>query len=730
MVIGLLRAAAQCGVQDIVAAVVGLACDEVLASVGQISHIGDLNKTGEDSALSLAVPGRPQEHQVMAIAAGIAALIPAGDILILKQVQKTAGVLDPEGSGSSTVDQSQLGGVVAVGEAAVAGACVGINVDHSAVGQGVVQIPAAAFRPGQGIHDVGQGGLHAAVHGCDCRNSCGDAAGGDLCHGGIVGGVSGNGVVAGGILQGPGLTLADLHIDEVQTGVVFKGHHIIHVDGGEDDLRMCIGVGVVALVQQGNAAVTHLGDAVVGIGLVFAGDDVVGVGQLHGLVVIEQEDIQTTVPAFADVGGTGDQNDVLAVDLLGVNQGSQLVVGTLDCLGGNLGGLGVADIIVGCFVPDHVGVAQDGVAVTVEHTDSAIVQGHTGGLGGPARGGYIFTAVPLAVGILPNQSSVLGAEVILVGGEDHTAVSLVVSTVAGADQQGLLVRCLQVQQLRIGPGQTIGGGGHVQVVGGEGLVGGVGEEQVGVNAFALDIEVGIDCIARYLSTGGGPDLAVSQVVAIDSLGCIVSIGVTAKANAVLGIAAQDQIAGLVKTGAAPLRFVSGGVDGEACGEQVCDHVGGGAIGGDGGVDDAAGSVDPVVTVVAKVVGEGVFPGLTIVPGDRNNGIQAACVGSAVPAGVAGCDQGSVIQGNDTGNTEVVAAAGTGRKGLARGDIVGRLLRDLHCTDAHSHQAEEHACSKQKTHHSSEFVLHMGPPSCFCCECFVPYESSFIVYHPQ
>ena len=64
----------------------------------------------------------------------------------------------------------------------------------------------------------------------------------------------------------------------------------------------------------------------------------------------------------------------------------------------------------------------------------------------------------------------------LVCGEDHVIIDGVISSVAGADQQGLLVLLLQIQQPGSGPVQAVLGGDKIQVVGGVGLEGRICEE--------------------------------------------------------------------------------------------------------------------------------------------------------------------------------------------------------------------------------------------------------------
>ena len=133
-----------------------------------------------------------------------------------------------------------------------------------------------------------------------------------------------------------------------------------------------------------------------------------------------------------------------------------------------------------------------------------------------------------------------------------------------------------------------------------------------------------------------------------------------------------------------------------------------AIGGDGGVDDAAGGVDPGVTVVAQVVGEGVLPGLAIVLGHGNNGIQTAGVVDAVPAGVTDGDQGAVVQGDDAGDAEVGASAGTSQEGLTLGGSIVGLLGDGQRQGAHRQNAQQHAQSQHKGQGAFEFIHTHSP----------------------
>ena len=306
----------------------------------------------------------------------------------------------------------------------------------------------------------------------------------------------------------------------------------------------------------------------------------------------------------------------------------------------------------------------------------------------------------------------------LVSGEDHVIIDFAVGTVAGAHQQRLLAGFLQVQKLRLGPVQTIGGGGHIQVVGGIRLVGRVGEEQVGVNALTLDVEVSINGVAFHQSIfltlcAVGVDLQGVQIQVV-AVGGSCGHGVVAAAADGDGVqrhVTQLQVVIVIEAGLAGDGRILGGIQSDAGGPQVGDQIGGGAIGADTGIDDTGGQVVVGVAVVAQVVGKGVGPVGTVVRGDGNDGIQTGTVAGMVPAGVAGCDEGSVIQGDDTGDTEILAAAGVGRKGLALSITVGRLLADLHCTDAHSHQAEEHTGNQQKrngflklTHVFSSFLF--------------------------
>ena len=308
----------------------------------------------------------------------------------------------------------------------------------------------------------------------------------------------------------------------------------------------------------------------------------------------------------------------------------------------------------------------------------------------------------------------------LVGSEDHVIIDFAVSTVAGADQQSLLAGFLQVQQLRLRPVQTVGGGGHVQVVGGIGLVGRVGEEQVGVDfaVVADDVEVSINGVAFHQSIfltlcAIGVDLQGVQIQVV-AVGGSCGHGVVAAAaddDSVQRHVTQLQVVVVIEAGLAGDGRILGGIQGDAGGPQVGDQIGSGAIGADTGVDEAGGQVIVGVAVVAQVVGIGVGPVCTVVRGDGDDGIQTGTVAGMIPAGVAGCDEGSVIQGDDTGDTEVLAAAGVGRKGLAHSVTVGRLLADFHCTDAYSHQAEEHTGNQQKrdgflklTHVFSSFLI--------------------------
>ena len=299
-------------------------------------------------------------------------------------------------------------------------------------------------------------------------------------------------------------------------------------------------------------------------------------------------------------------------------------------------------------------------------------------------------------------------------------IDFAVSTVAGAHQQSLFAGFLQVQQLRLGPVQAVGGGGHVQVVGGIGLVGRVGEEQVGVDfaVVADDVEVSINGVAFDLDVlftlcAVGIELQSVQIQVV-AVGGSCGHGVVAAAadgDGVLRCITQLQVVVVIKAGLAGDGRILGGIQRDAGGPQVGDQIGSGAIGADTGVDEAGGQVVVGVAVVAQVIGIGVGPVGTVVRGDGNDGIQTGTVAGMVPAGIAGCDEGSVIQGDDTGDTEILAAAGVGRKGLALSVTVGRLLADLHCTDAHSHQAEEHTGNQQKrdgflklTHVFSSFLF--------------------------
>ena len=297
------------------------------------------------------------------------------------------------------------------------------------------------------------------------------------------------GMVTGVVDDGDGLVGQQLDLTDGQVGIVVTGQNIIDVDDDVGD------GGAGALIEQTQVAVSQLGDAVVGVVLVLIGDDVVIVGQGHGVVFLDQEHIQVAVLTVVGVGGTGDQNGLLSVDLLGVEDGGQLVVGTLGGFGGNLGG--GHNIVLLLLGPDIIGVVQGAGPVTVEHADGAILQNNSGGLGGLVAVvvGGILRAEPVALGVHPDQAGALVAAGVLVGSEDHAVVDLVIGAVAGADQQSLLGLLLQVQQGGLGPVQTIGGGGQVQEVGGVGLVGGIGEEQVGVDAVAGDVEESINGVA-------------------------------------------------------------------------------------------------------------------------------------------------------------------------------------------------------------------------------------------
>jgi hypothetical protein len=65
----------------------------------------------------------------------------------------------------------------------------------------------------------------------------------------------------------------------------------------------------------------------------------------------------------------------------------------------------------------------------------------------------------------------------------------------------------------------------------------------------------------------------------------------------------------------------------------------------------------------------------------------------VPTGVTGCDQGSVIQGDDTGDTEVLAATGAGRKGLAFGGAIAGLGGNADGQSADGKHTEQHTQSQ-------------------------------------
>ena len=525
-------------------------------------------------------------------------------------------------------------------------------------------------------------------------------------NGGVQLGQVSIGIVAGLVHHGLGVAGQQLHLIEAQTDVLTAGGQVSHFEGGEGQ------GGAIGLPQQGDVAIGHLSQAGVSVEV---GGDVVSVGQLHGVVLVYQEGVDVTVDTAAGSGACN-QDHILAVDLLGILDGGQLAAGVNDGSGVDLGGC--TDVVALCLGPDIVGVAQSGGAVTVEHTDSAVIQHDGGGLGAPGVDGCILAAGPVALGVHPDQAGTLVAAGVLVSGEDHVIIDFAVGTVAGAHQQRLLAGFLQVQKLRLGPVQTIGGGGHIQVVGGIRLVGRVGEEQVGVNALTLDVEVSINGVAFHQSIfltlcAVGVDLQGVQIQVV-AVGGSCGHGVVAAAADGDGVqrhVTQLQVVIVIEAGLAGDGRILGGIQSDAGGPQVGDQIGGGAIGADTGIDDTGGQVVVGVAVVAQVVGKGVGPVGTVVRGDGNDGIQTGTVAGMVPAGVAGCDEGSVIQGDDTGDTEILAAAGVGRKGLALSITVGRLLADLHCTDAHSHQAEEHTGNQQKrngflklTHVFSSFLF--------------------------
>ena len=84
-------------------------------------------------------------------------------------------------------------------------------------------------------------------------------------------------------------------------------------------------------------------------------------------------------------------------------------------------------------------------------------------------------------------------------------------------------------------------------------------------------------------------------------------------------------------------------------------------------------------------------------------IQTCAVAGMVPTGVTGCDQGSVIQGDDARDTEVLAAAGAGSKGLGLGVAIGRLFRDVDCENTHGQDAHQHAHGQDNGKQAFHFV---------------------------
>ena len=560
-----------------------------------------------------------------------------------------------------------------------------VQVDGLAVQGGGGNLKVAVILQGEGVLagiqvDVGTAAQDLGGVGGDLL--AGHGQGGD---GGIQLGDVGIDIVAGVVGDDLAVALVDLDVLDGQAGIVVPVGDVGEVVADELDGGAC------GLIQQTNAAVGQLGQAGVGVEV---GGDIVGIGQLHGVVLAHQEDVDVAVDTAGGDGG-GDQDDILAIDLLGVLDGSQLAAGVLGGGGGDLAG--GDHIVVHGLVVDIVGVAQGGVAVAVEHADGAVGQNHGGGLGGPGGGGGVLGAGPVALGVHPDQAGALVAGGVLIGGEDHVAVGLMVGAVAGADQQGLLGLFLQVQQLGGGPVQTVLGGGHVQVIGGVGLIGGVGEEQVGVDGavVALDIEVGVNGVALDSSTVllvQGQGLQI-QVVVVGGVGCHGVVAVAADGDGIVGHITQQQVVIVIEAVLARHGGILGGIQGDAGGPQVGDQVGLLAVGGDAGVDEAGGQVVVDVTVVAQVVGEGVGPVCTVVRGDGNDGVQAGAVAGVIPAGVAGGDQSTVIQGDDTGDTEVLAATGAGGKGLTLGGAVGRSGADGYGQRADGKHAQQHTQSQ-------------------------------------
>ncbi len=143
------------------------------------------------------------------------------------------------------------------------------------------------------------------------------------------------------------------------------------------------------------------------------------------------------------------------------------------------------------------------------------------------------------------------------------------------------------------------------------------------------------------------------------------------------------------------RLLRGRVQRVAAGPQVCDHVDGLSVGGDGGVNEGCGKGSILVAVITKVIREGVAPVLSPVGGAGYDGVQAAGVAAVVPAGVAGSDQSAVLQRHEAGDTEILASACPGGERLADGSTVRRADTHLRRGGCCGHTSHRQNRSKQK-----------------------------------